>query len=180
MDLNRGAGLKLDAGQIPETLRALIHWVEKWAFESLSEQDEFVAEMRRRRPDEVQEFNRLVDEHRASIASWGATLSHLDKHISELTDDDWRHPYWSFLNAVKVREITGFDGYEPEVLAAKSRVAQEIRTEQYNKATADADEAFRQRDYAAYLSILSPFEDLHSPAQKKKIALAVRKVEEAK
>jgi hypothetical protein len=178
VDLHKGAGLKLDITKIPQNLHYLIPYVERWGFESLDDQDAFVAEMQMRSPQEIQEFNSVVDKALPLITNWGARLLELEKPLNELTEEDWKHPYWSFLNMLKLREITGYDDNDPDIAAANRRFAQEVRTQQYEKATVNADDAFRQRDYAAYVSILSPFNDLLSPSQKQKLELAARRMNE--
>ena len=81
------------------------------------------------------------------------------KQVSEFTTDDRRHPYWAFLNAMKLHEITVYDDEnDPEVIAARARFARERRIERYRKA--DADDAFRRADYASFVSILEEFDDL--------------------
>jgi hypothetical protein len=156
----------------------LIPYVEKWSFDSLEDQDAFVTEMQVRSPQEVQEFNSLVDPATPLIINWGASLLELEKSLSELTEEDWKHPYWSFVNMLKLREITGYDDKDPDVAAANQRFAQELRMERYHEATVKADDAFRLRDYDAYVSILSPFGDILSPAQKRKFELAARRMDD--
>jgi len=136
------------------------------------DQDTFVREMQTHRPQKIQEFNSVVDEADPLIREWGATLSRLDERISQLTEDDWKHPYWSFLSILKLREITGYNDKTPDVIAADERFARELRLERYREATTKADEAFRLGNYAAVVSSLQPFEDLLSPVQKRKLDLA--------
>jgi hypothetical protein len=175
MDLEKGAGLTLDRERIPRDLHFMIPFIEKWSFDSLDDQDAFVAQMQRHRPDEITALNRAVDDADALIRAWRKTLP-FDKHVSEFTPEDWQHPYWAFLNVLKLREITGFDDDDdPEVIAARERFATESRLERYRQATIKADEAFRRRAYASYVSILEPFEDLLTPTQKKKKSLAMRR-----
>jgi hypothetical protein len=78
----------------------------------------------------MEEFNSVVDGEQESISAWGARLSELKKPLSELMEEDFRHPYWAFLHMLKLREITGYDDkQEPEVVAADERFARELRTE---------------------------------------------------
>ena len=173
MDLERGAGLKLDRELIPPDLQHMIPIVEKWSFASLDDQDAFVAQMQRHRPEEIVALNRIVDDADELIRAWEKTLPFNDKLLSEMTPEDWQHPYWAFLNVLKLREITGFDDADdPGVIAADQRFANEIRDERYREATMKADEAFRQGNYALYLSILEPFDDLLTSTQRKKKSLA--------
>ena len=117
MDLEKGAGLKLDRELIPPPLHFMIPFVEKWSFSSLEDQDAFVAQMTQHRPEEVAALNRAVDNADDLIRAWGKTLP-FDKHISRFTPEDWRHPYWAFLHVLKLREITGIDEDDHSVIAA--------------------------------------------------------------
>lgn len=176
MDLDRGAGLTLDATRIPAELHPLIPYVERWGFKSLDDQDEFVKLMLEQRREEVREFNSAIGGLQSRIREWVIGLPEGNKHVSEMTPEDWEHPVWSFLSALKIREITGYeDDNDLDVLAARTRFQQEVRRQAHAKATAAADEAFRKGDYAAYVSTLAPFEDLLTPVQQKKMALATRK-----
>lgn len=175
MDLDKGAGLTLDREKIPQELQFLVPYVEKWSFAHLEDQDAFVAEMRQHRPEEIPQFNRAVDEADELIRAWAETLPFTQEHISRITPEDWQHPYWAFLHVLKLRETTGHDDGDPGVMAARERFAREVRTERYREATLKADKAFRRHDYAAFLSILEPFDDLLTPTQQKKKALALRK-----
>ncbi len=176
MDLDRGAGLRLDRDQIPDELLPVVPYVEKWAFESLDDQDVFVAEMQEHRPEEVAEFSKIMDEYQEIIVGWGAGAAPA-KHKSQMTDADWQHPYYAFLDAFKVREITGHwaDDDDPKVVAMREEVAREHRLEQLAQAKTEADDAFRRGEYASYVSILEPFDDLLSDVQRKKMAIALKK-----
>jgi hypothetical protein len=178
MDLEKGAGLTLNRAQIPAELHQVVPYIEKWSFDSLDDQDVFVAEMQEHRPEEIELFNDAIDEVDALITKWGRSLPFHRKHVSEITEEDWRHPYWAFLNVLKLREITGFDENDPEICAARQREAEERRVKQFKEATREADNAFRQRDYASYVTILGPFEDLLNAVQQKKKKLAMRRASE--
>lgn len=168
--------MKIDPIKVPLELHSLIPYVERWGFESNEDQDEFAKKMLAKRSDEVREFNSAIDKRRHLITKWGKEIPEVNKQVSDMTQEDWIHPYWSFLNTLKIREITGYEEDDAGVLSAKAKFSQEMRMEQYHKATMDADDAFRDGDYATYISILNPFEDLLSPSQKKKMTLASRKV----
>ena len=174
IDLDKGAGHHIDPSLIPEPLRALIPLVEVWAFESLEDQDAFASAMLRERPDAVKAFNAAVDARREEFRHW--KLFAEKKHKSEYTDEDWRHPYWLFLRALKVREITGDEDPLPQdVLDARASFQAELRKEEFASAGIKADAAFRLGDYAQYIRLMSPFEDLLTPAQKVKIGVARKK-----
>ena len=92
MDLEQGAGLKLNRDLIPDSLQAFIPCAEKWGFESLDEQDQFVELMLRERLDEVTAFNDLVDQTHAQIIEWGKSLTEFDKNRDDFEERDWNHP----------------------------------------------------------------------------------------
>ena len=48
------------------------------------------------------------------------------KPVSELTDQDWKHPYWSFLNALKLGEITGYDDDDDPAVKMADRMPRPI------------------------------------------------------
>ncbi len=127
--------------------------------------------MQRHRPEEIRLFNRAVDAADELIRAWSKTLPFASRHLSEIMPEDWQHPYWAFLHVLKLREITGHDDDDPEVTAVQERFAREVRTERYREATLKADDAFRRHDYAAFASILEPFDDLLTPTQQQKKAL---------
>ena len=62
-----------------------------------------------------------------------------------------------------------------EVIGTRNSAAHERRIERHRVATVEADDAFRKADYASYVSILEPFDDLLTPTQQKKLSLAKRK-----
>lgn len=175
MDLDIGANLDFDEELVPDDLKHLIPLAKRWGFNRPSEQDDFIKAMKRERPEELTEFSVLYDQNREAIREWETSLD--TKHLSEMTEEDWRHPRWAFVSLYKVRELTG-PATDPEEIkkigSMKARHAKEIRTERYKAATEKADDAFRHSDFASYVEILSPFEDLLSPVQLKKLSIAVK------
>ncbi|WP_425615813.1 hypothetical protein NA78x_005744 [Anatilimnocola sp. NA78] len=107
MDLENGASNLIDNSLVPEHLAALIPLVRKWGIEGQEEQDEFVTQMQRHRPAETVRFNRMIDLHRKDIIDWGRGLAHLKK--AQLSDAEEQHPYWKFLAAINVRDLTDND-----------------------------------------------------------------------
>jgi hypothetical protein len=107
MDLENGASNIIDNALVPDHLAALIPLVRKWGIEGQEEQDEFVAHMQRNHPDEIIHFNQMIDLHRKEIIDWGRGLAQLKK--AQLTDAEEQHPYWKFLAAINVRDLTEND-----------------------------------------------------------------------
>jgi hypothetical protein len=172
MNLQKGAGIHLDSAEIPSNLHRLIPVVERWAFRKQSDQDRFVAEMRNRAPAEVREFNRLIDSSREEIVNWGESLDWLKKNPGDLTTEDLNHPYRAFLDVLRIRDLTGVDFEDPEVIAAKERLTMEIEDDKYKSASLQADAAFRERRYQEYVRIVTPFQDRLTEAQKLKLKKA--------
>jgi len=175
INLDLGANLAIDAAKVPENLSSLIPFVNKWSFDDLHDQDIFVAHMKRNRPDEVAQLNAAFsDDARAVIRDWSASLG-FPKHVDQMTPEDWAHPYWQFLNVIKLRETTGGNEDSPAVQEMLRRFRDETRQEEYPEATSEADTAFRNAEYAKYVELLSVYEDLLTDTQRKKVAIATRK-----
>jgi hypothetical protein len=107
MDLEKGASNVFDSSLVPENLATLIPLVQKWGIEGQEEQDDYVAQMQRNRPEEIIQFNRMIDLHRKDIIDWGRNLTQLKK--PQLSDSEQQHPYWKFLAAINVRDLTDND-----------------------------------------------------------------------
>jgi hypothetical protein len=175
IDLDVGAGLSLTGANVPNHLAHLIPLVNKWSFVNLYDQDIFVARMKQNRHDEVQALNKAFNyEVRNQIREWAATLQ-FDKHVKDFTEEDWARPYWSFLNVIKLLECTGGHGDSPGREAARNSLRQEMRKNDYAKATLQADDAFRVGKFADYVKSLAAFEDLLTETQRKKMQLAQKK-----
>lgn len=128
--------------------------------------------MKKNRPDEVQALNRAFHhEVRNQIREWAATLP-FDKQVNEFSEEDWAHPYWSFLNVIKLLECTGGHDDSPGREASRNSLRQEMRRNDYAKATLQADDAFRMGRFVDYVKALAPFEDLLTESQRKKMLLA--------
>lgn len=170
MDLDRGAALDLRLDEIPPDLKPLIPIVRKWGFDRPEQQDAFVAEMMRNRPDEIRQFNDAVDAKREAIIAWSASLGQLDRGVSEWSQADWAHPIWCFLSVLKVRELTGPGSHDAEQeKAARSAFAAEKLRMAFESAVAEAEERFRLRDFAECARILARYEDMLSSAQSAKL-----------
>jgi len=180
MDLDKGANLCLDSKLVPPELHNLIPFVAKWGIQSQEDQDLFVEKMLSERPDEVVEFNRAMDTSDRAFRQWSALLTEFDKNASEFTNDDWEHPYWAFLAACKIRELTG-PSTDPVQNAMNEDVVRQVHIERrrirFCEVISEADEAFRNKEYESFVSLLTPYEDLLTSTQKKKLALAMRRSE---
>lgn len=170
IDLDIGAGLSVDASSIPDNLHVLIPLVNKWSFDSLSDQDVFVASIQRERPNDVETLTQAFNESaRQQVQEWAESLP-FDKHKTEFSDEDREHPYWKFLNVFKLLEsISGTNE------TAITRHRAEIRDYRFREAATEADDAFRSGNYAIFVELLSEFEDLLTETQAKKLLIARRR-----
>jgi hypothetical protein len=171
MNLNpdTGAGRKIDPKLIPVGLREIVPIIEKWAFSSLEDQDNFIRLMSVERPDELDAFNQTIDKVAPAVREWGSELGSIDPRTSP------DHPYFAFLEVLKLREATGPSTTPEEIeqiKEMKARLAAENRQERYKAASEKADSAFRNGDFAGYVEFLSDYDDLLSITQHKKIEIA--------
>jgi hypothetical protein len=168
-NVNTGSGRKLDRELIPNVLQEIVPLVEKWAFSSMDDQDEFIELMSSEFPDELEAFNQEIDRISSAIREWGRDLGFIDPRTSP------DHPYFAFLDVLKLRETSG-PSTDPEEIEKinnmKARLAAEHRHEHYSEASKEADDAFRKGDFLKYVEILSSYEDLLSDVQQKKISIA--------
>ena len=169
MDLEQGACLKLDRTQIPESLHKIIPLAEKWGFECQDDQDEFIQQMQKEKPDEVTEFNQQIGIARDTIIGWGTTISELDQHLSQIDEKGWNHPYWVFLRLLNIYDET----YEAADRRAEWTAL--VRANRFRDAAEQADQHFRNKAYQQFIDTLTPYADLLNEVQKKKLSFARQK-----
>ncbi|MCA9116560.1 MAG: hypothetical protein KDA79_15860 [Planctomycetaceae bacterium] len=174
MNLEVGAGLSLDRSRIPETLHQLVPLIERWGFEIQEQQDQFVREMQAGLPSEVAEFNRRIDEATHAIISWSRTVPEVQLHKFEMDEESWNHPYWSFLAALKIRELTEPED-SPAAQAARQSMTAEARSIRFSRAAEQATILFRYKDYQQFIELLTPFDDLLTDTQRRKLDFARRR-----
>ncbi len=114
MDLDKGAALQLPDELIPDNLKSIKPMLKNWGFFRQSDRDLFTAQMMRKRPEEVQEFNRVMDEYAEAIRQWNLALPELDIAFDRLSESLQLHPFWAYLHAKKCRELTGPSYGSPE------------------------------------------------------------------
>lgn len=175
IDLEVGANLELDLTQVPERLISIANIVKKWGFASQDEQDVFVREMKRHRKAEVSAFNMTMDAYADEIREWNLSLTQFDKDVADFTAEDWKHPLWAYLNAKKVRELTGPSTDRAGVDAMLKRHRDQVDKQRFKTAVELADESFRTGRYSEYVATLSEFQRQFTPAIQKKFDFAKRK-----
>lgn len=164
-----GAKLRLDRSMIPPDIADLIPLVEQWGFAKQEDQDSFVL-MMRNHPFEILRFNSNVDKHRDEIIAWGKRLE--ARHQLDNVDS---HPYWSFLEVLKIRELTEPDD-SSKMQSARQRISNEVRMFNYNETALIAEELYRGEKYREYFELLSPYADLLNATQTTKLELAKKRM----
>ncbi len=106
IDLDLDADLSIDANNVPDGLSHLVPFVNKWSFDCLGDQDVFISHMKQFRGDEIKAINEAFNyEVRLQIRDWGISLP-FGKHADAFSRDEMNHPFWSFLNVLKLLEAT--------------------------------------------------------------------------
>lgn len=154
---------KVVADDVPESLRELIPYVERWAipcdvtrgdyFDKQPEQD--VAEFYHKVIPFTDKINAWLDEQSDDVAEWSDAAVH----------------YMYFLKA----HGEAYQPTEEEIRARNERQAQWQNKRALKSAVAEAEEAFRNKDYAQVVKLLSPFEEEIEKIQATKLALARKK-----
>lgn len=179
MNLDSGAQIDLDESRIPESLASLVPFVRRWGFSRNADQDLFVSLMVAERPDEVEKFRRICDALHGTFHSWISSLP--SKHLDDMTEEDWSHPQWAFVSTYKVRELLPLsddEKHDPALQESLERTRVEARHFRFEDARIDAREDFRSGNYAGFVSRMEPYEDLLTPTESKKLALARRRQNE--
>ena len=93
----------------------------------------------------------------------------------------WRADQRASFTCARAREDGGassphaLGGDEAAEAAARERFRKEMQKDRYAQATIKADEAFRAKEYEQYVALLSPFTDMLTSVQQKKMKLANKK-----
>jgi hypothetical protein len=154
---------KVVPNDVPESLRELIPYVERWAI-----------------PCDVTRGDYFQKQPAEGIAAfYHAVLPFVDRiHVwlDEQPDNvaDWSDAAVHYMYFLKAHG----EAYQPteEELQARAKKHAEWRHEQALKsAVAEAEEAFRSKDYARVVRLLSPFDRELDKIQATKLALARKK-----
>ncbi len=154
---------KVVADDVPKSLRELIPYVERWAipcdvtrgdyFEKQLEQD--VADFYHAVLPFTDQINAWLDEQSDDVADWSDAAVH----------------YMYFLKA----HAEAYQPTEEELQARAKRHAEWQHQRELKSAVTEAEEAFRSKDFALVVRLLSPFEDELEKIQATKLAFARKK-----
>lgn len=146
--------------EVPETLRGLIPYVERWAipcdvtrgdyFDQQPEQD--VADFYHAVLPFVSQIHAWLDTQPANVADWPAAAIH----------------YMYFLKA----HGEAYQPTEEEIRARDQKLAAWQRERDRKEALAAADDAFRYKDYTRVVQLLAPFQADLDKVWTTKLALA--------
>jgi len=154
---------KVNPDDVPETLRGVIPYVERWAipcdvtrgdyFDKQPEQD-------------VADFYNAVLPFRDGINAW---LDDQPKNVADWSDAAIHYMY--FLKA----HAEAYQPTEEELQARAERHAQWQHKQALKSAVSEAEDAFRSKDYERVVRLLSPFESELEKVHAAKLALARKK-----
>ena len=167
----------MDKAKIPGNLHSLIAIAEEWGGLSQTNQDRKLSKLERENPAEALKLRERVELFRPAIRAWSKSLTELDKHTSEMTKDDWAHPYWNFLSLLKVVDSIDWDGDEEnaDVQAARKRFQREQEQAKLQELRRLAQESFVESDFARTVDLLNLIGEKMTPAEKKKLAFCEKK-----
>ena len=151
---------KVIVDDVPQPLRELIPYVERWAipcdvtrgdyFDKQPEED--VADFYYTVLPFTDQINAWLDEQPENVADWSDAAIH----------------YMYFLKA----HAEAYQPTEEELEARAKRHAEWQHKRELKAAVSEADEAFRSKDYALVVRLLTPFEDELEKIPSAKLALA--------
>lgn len=154
MDLDKGASLQLADELIPDHLKSIKPIAEKWGFFRQADRDLFAAQMMRKRPEEVQEFNRVMDEYAEAIRQWNLTLPELDIAFDQLSKQLQSHPFWAYLHAKKCRELTGARTIRKSADLREERSPTMVTGAEADKLMLEANDLFRRKEYTQFVQLI--------------------------
>ena len=154
---------KVVVDDVPDPLRELIPYVERWAIPCDVTRGDYFDNQ----PDgDVANFYYAVLPFTDQINAW------LDEQPDDVRDwSDAAIHYMYFLKA----HAEAYQPTEEELAARAKRDAEWKHKRALKAAVSEAEEAFRSKDYARVVSLLSPFEADLEKIPAKKLALARRK-----
>ena len=154
---------KVAVDDVPKHLRELIPFVERWAIPcDVTRSDYFD-----KQPEEdVADFYHTVLPFTDQIHAW----------IDEQSDDvsEWSDAAVHYMYLLKAHS-EAYQPTEEEVQIRNERNAKWQRQRALNSAVIESEEAFRCKDYARVVHLLSPFEGELEKIQATKLALARKK-----
>ena len=170
-----GKQQRIESGdEIPSTLVPFISLVNQWAITDQSDQDDYVEAQLEIDPAGAKEFARKMESIRSDINEWKSSLipsKYID--VASLADDAL-HPYWAFIDALKVSELIPLDDAAEQ--AAAERTADEIRRLRFADVIGEAEEHFRRKNFEKVVGLLADFEDLLSTSQRSKLNIARKRL----
>ena len=148
---------------VPKPLRELIPYVERWAIPCDVTRGDYFD----KQPEEdVAEFYHTVLPFTDKINAW---LEEQPENVDEWTDAAIHYMY--FLKA----HAEAYQPTEEELEARARRHAEWQHQRAFKAAVSESEEAFRLKDYARVVQLLSPFEDELEKIQATKLKLARKK-----
>lgn len=154
---------KVVIDDVPEALRQLIPYVERWAIPcDVTRGDYFDKQPQ----EDVANFYHTVLPFTDQINAW------LDAQPASVLD--WSDAAVHFMYFLKAH-AEAYQPTEAELAEKAKRYAESQHQRALEKAVSEAEEAFRVKDYARVVRLLSPFDGELGSIQATKLTLARRK-----
>jgi hypothetical protein len=154
---------KVVVDDVPEPLRELIPFVERWAIPCDVTRGDYFG----KQPEEdVAHFYHTVLPFTDQIKDW------LDKQPEDVCN--WSDAAVHFLYFLKAH-AEAYQPTEEELEARAKRHAEREHQRALKAAVSESEEAFRSKDYARVVRLLSPFDGELEKIQATKLALARKK-----
>lgn len=170
MDSQLNAQRAMDLTCIPDRLRVFVPTVSRVAFKAQADQDRFASWLSKHQPKEALAIERQGETMRSLVAEWNVQLTHdTPAGMAKLADQP-EHPFWAFSDALSVIDLldTG-QTLTPEAQARSRREALQIK---FGDVADQAEEAFRNRDYAKFIRLIEPFEEILQKGHVAKLKIA--------
>jgi len=151
------------AEEVPESLRELIPYVERWAIPCDVTRGDYFDQQP---PADVAEFYRTVLPYRDRINTW------LDAQPEQVAN--WSDAAVQYMYLLKAHG-EAYQPTEEELQARAEGLARHRRNLAKEAAVDEAEEAFRAKDYERVTRLLTPFEDELEKIHAAKLTLARKK-----
>lgn len=154
---------RVNAYEVPDSLRHLISYVERWAIPcDVTRHDYFD-----KQPDEdIADFYNMVQPFTHQIHGW------LDEQPEDI--GDWPEAAVHYMYVLKAH-AEAYQPSEEEIREGEERYSTREHQRKLKAAVTCAEDAFRSKDYDRVVSLLSPFDGELEKVIAAKLALARKK-----
>jgi hypothetical protein len=168
LDFERGAGVAVNADEVPENLRHLIPFVQHWALPGSGPQMVFIEYLEENSPAEIDAFCRAMQPCVDEIRAW-IRKSVVGVTAQNIVDQPQAQFHFGYaLSAYALAKPVN-----PDLIAReREKAAAHARDERRKQDIADAADAFRAGRYGEVVLLLEPHESQLSGVERRKLELA--------